>query len=1565
MHSSYHLGNGLDDLAGLSQSLDSIRSSSRWPLGWDFETSAIQQSRSQLSSPICKGEIQRKIFPYSKNLDVITSEFLFPENKEIRKMMPIFAGTMTRIIVISFFILWTATGQGKGNVFTEKGLSLLGYHLCNYSMTKTVSKMVAYQKSYEKHTSCGGWIPRMVCLKTSYKTQYRIAEVPEIMNFTDCCEGYEQVGFYCTLSLNRSNEFASSPGVCPEEEMDSLNSSCTLDTDCPGLKKCCNSSKGTVCVDPVPEERNLKKYWYNVSVLVKMDFNELSGVDPRLLNHSRLLHSMMTGALWPLNSSVYHIQTTQAETYAGTLASQVLIGLHQPAPLMKVSSLLKGIVKRVYEVINIDVQDVNECSHAELNACSRSELCINLEGYYNCTCEHEPVDRDSGQPQKEFKDLSSIGNHRIVSVTSSSFEVSWNVNSTLNHTFQVQVYKGKELLRSMETTEMKMDVSGLEAGIKYTVKISYEACGKNIISYQNVKTDAQIFGVTIKILNYNFTEHFHNTSSSEYQEFSRLLLTEIENIFPPNISILYKTGKLKVQIESLKAGSIIVRLRIIVQDPEFPVDVSTFAPMLSSLYRSSVFLVDQQSTSVEDWDECASRSENDCCMYAECINLMGSYMCRCKTTMDTNPSRPGRNCEGEIVNPVSEMMPLYESGKTEIPPETSTGLHASPAITEIRTTTLSSKRRTILNMPTVLPSSGTQASSSHSSISSPPLTQRQGMTSSIGFERNNSTIGMEGPTTIETLVVVTEQWKDVSASLENSVEETLTGAPEQLTTVTSAPKDATSQEQHTSPLSILSMVSNTTSAVERNKTIGETHIPPQVPEASSQDGSSTSLPTTEHPTIYTLSSTLDVHEEMGRVSNSWSETSPRESFSVPPVSPDFSPPAFSATTFPNTDCIPVPAQRIIFSSVTGISFHVAWSTDSALNPAFRFLLLQENQLISEAKIQSTSLTVPGLEPGILYTVEITTEVCGMESKPTRQKVKTAVQKLNGSVRITNVKYTAGLNNASSEEYHNFTQLFLGEVRKSLPLNRLQEMDLGLIKMLITSITNGSIVVGFDLLTAKDLDIHSLSTAFHDVFKNSSYFTVDNSFSIRDYDECEREEDDCSPDASCHNTYGSYQCSCNEGFADLNSERPGRNCEAFPLSLGPTTAHGKHVGSTGLPVTCPHTSAHVFSLATEDSSAAKTKHEEGAMFSSTAMPHASTASVSNAHSSPHVTTLPLTKSSQGMSLKDAVRVFCEIEKIVIAIQKIFLQQESISESALYLGEPHCNVSFSNDTHVVLWTSWNRCGTKVQSNMTKTIVKTILRNDNSSQKVIHNLKIVCPIHCVFQNNLLTSSGYSSEGVYTFFEDLHGSGYFITEMQLFVGNSSVPQNFSVSASDDILIEVGIQKEDSNLKVVVTECWATPTSNSGDPLSFGFINNSCPVPEAYTTMIENGNSRKAQFKLKIFSFVNNSVVYLHCKIRICVETSESTCRTSCQDVRSLKSGEIIATHRTSWGPLCRATASDTKSEKAPGLGIGSIILIVIAVFVFVLGVVALSVSQYQRKTGRYNFKIKSDNFSYQVFYD
>uniref|UniRef100_G1NXU9 Uromodulin like 1 n=2 Tax=Myotis lucifugus TaxID=59463 RepID=G1NXU9_MYOLU len=430
--------------------------------------------------------------------------------------------------------------------------------------------------------------------------------------------------------------------------------------------------------------------------------------------------------------------------------------------------------------------------------------------------------------------------------------------------------------------------------------------------------------------------------------------------------------------------------------------------------------------------------------------------------------------------------------------------------------------------------------------------------------------------------------------------------------------------------------------------------------------------------------------------------------------------------------------------------------------------------------------------------------------------------------------------------------------------------------------------------------------------------------IGDFDECESREDDCEPGTVCRNTLGSFTCSCVGAAPDFPVEYSGRPCEGD--SSGNTTqAPGSSVGpGPEQPPTPAETRA---------------------------------ASVQGASPAPQ-------DPPPRLNLTGAVRVLCEIEKVAIAVERRFLRQESIPESSLYLGHPSCNVSDSNSTHVFLVAAWSECGTLVQSNMTNTVVRTTLRNDLSPEGIIHHLKILSPIRCAFRNDLLTSSGYTPEwGVYTIIEDLHGAGNFVTEMQLFIGDSPIPRNYSVSASDDIKIEVGLYKQKSNLKVVLTECWATPSSNARDPVMFGFINNSCPIPNTHTNVIENGDSNKAQFKLKIFSFINNSIVYLHCKLRICMETPGATCKINCNDFRSLRSGEPSETHQMSWGPLIR---SDGESpEVKPGLGPGYIVLIVVAVFAVVTGVAALLIVRYQRVTGKYNFKTQPDNFSYQVFQD
>uniref|UniRef100_A0A8C5ZAY9 Uromodulin like 1 n=1 Tax=Marmota marmota marmota TaxID=9994 RepID=A0A8C5ZAY9_MARMA len=1218
--------------------------------------------------------------------------------------------------------LTSAVGQSQASSFTEKGLSLLSYQLCSYLETRSVPRVEAVQISHVVHTSCGGWIPWRWCPKTVYRTQYLTVEVPESRNVTDCCKDYEQLGFYCVLSLNRSGEFASRPGVCPTAGPQLPTSQCSSDTECPGLQKCCPWSGGHHCVAPTPHapERSSVS-WYNVTMLVKVDFEDLQHVDPGLQNHTRLLCSLVTSALQPLDPAVHYLSSARQDP--STTLSWLLLGLPRLLPVAKVSSMLNDIVKRVYEVVSIQVQDVDECSHDGLHACSGEELCVNGEGSYQCVA-----------PQKlngTGKDCPPIRDYVALNVTSSSFRVSWGLNSTQNHTFHVQLQRGELVLRRAWTSDLGLEVAGLEAGVLYGVQTSYQGCGANVSAWLTVKTDAQVFGLTIRIVNCNLKEQLLNCSSVEHRDFSRQLLQEVENSFPPAVCDLYRRGKLRMQMASLQAGSVVVKLRITVQDPGFPVGVSTLAPRLQLLPSRTVFQIDQQGTAVQDWDECADSSEHDCSPAADCINVEGSYTCQCRTTRDANPSRAGRACEGDVVSPTGGEL------------SAATGVTASALGTG--TTTLSLRPRHPWDT----------LSASQAQTPRPP--PRRGGSGTVGNNRNSTG---QGPT-------------------------------------------------HVSPQ-------------------GDTDSPLDPP---------------------------------GQLRGS------------PTMDPLF---------------WPVPAEH-----PTG---HGVWHTS----------LPTQKTSLNATRLQDKD---PGPSPWLDL---VSTPIPAPLELPA-----CAAQKLSGRVRLANVRFSESLCNSSSTEHQRFLELFFRRVRDRLPATLRQHMDSGGIRVDVTSITNGSVVVEFDLLVTVDLDVREVSVAFLCALQNSSLLEASrDSASIWDYDECERQEDDCVLGTSCRNTLGSFTCSCQGDTPDFHVEYSGRPCEgSSPGNLTQAPS----------PEQLPTPVGTRAALRPGDRPTPQDLRPR-------------------------------------LNLTGAVRVLCEIEKVAIAIQRRFLQQEAIPESSLYLGQPSCNVSSSNSTHVLLVAGWGECGTLVQSNVTNTVVRTMLRNDLSPEGIIHHLKILSPIHCAFQNDLLTSLGYAPEwGVHTILEDLHGAGNFVTEMQLFIGDSPIPPNHSVSASEDITIEVGLCRQNSKLKVVLTECWATPSSNARDPVTFSFINNSCPVPNTYTSVIENGNSSKAQFKLRIFSFINNSVVYLHCRLRVCVESPRATCKISCNDFRSPRSSRGSEVQQMSWGPLVRAQGASPGAK--PGLGTGHVVLIVVASFAMVAGAAAFLILRYQKLTGKYSFSTQADNFSYQVF--
>ncbi|KAK2089948.1 hypothetical protein P7K49_032614 [Saguinus oedipus] len=73
---------------------------------------------------------------------------------------------------------------------------------------------------------------------------------------------------------------------------------------------------------------------------------------------------------------------------------------------------------------------------------------------------------------------------------------------------------------------------------------------------------------------------------------------------------------------------------------------------------------------------------------------------------------------------------------------------------------------------------------------------------------------------------------------------------------------------------------------------------------------------------------------------------------------------------------PVPIGRIVVSNVTSTGFHLAWEAGLALGSAFQLTLTSAWSPTVVLETWNTSVTLSGLEPGVLHLVEIVAKVCG-------------------------------------------------------------------------------------------------------------------------------------------------------------------------------------------------------------------------------------------------------------------------------------------------------------------------------------------------------------------------------------------------------------------------------------------------------------------------------------------------------------------------------------------------------------------------------------------------------------
>ncbi|CDQ95050.1 unnamed protein product [Oncorhynchus mykiss] len=227
------------------------------------------------------------------------------------------------------------------------------YHLCTGHESTVVSKMWSYKTSYRDRRLCGGWLPWKTCVVTLYKTAYWT----EYMNVTEevmrCCDGYEQVGSYCALPMNRRGEFTAKPGSCPKGVVDApRNTGCEWDSDCPGWQKCCQREGLSFCTNP--QHTGNRGCCFNVTVTVKTDYQQLISMDGGIMNHTRLLHSVVTGALDSPDISVYYISSWPIGPFR--TASSMLIGSPETLSLSNMTTKLHLLLKHIEEVTSVSVE---------------------------------------------------------------------------------------------------------------------------------------------------------------------------------------------------------------------------------------------------------------------------------------------------------------------------------------------------------------------------------------------------------------------------------------------------------------------------------------------------------------------------------------------------------------------------------------------------------------------------------------------------------------------------------------------------------------------------------------------------------------------------------------------------------------------------------------------------------------------------------------------------------------------------------------------------------------------------------------------------------------------------------------------------------------------------------------------------------------------------------------------------------------------------------------------------------------------------------------------------------
>ncbi|XP_043831834.1 pancreatic secretory granule membrane major glycoprotein GP2 isoform X2 [Dromiciops gliroides] len=273
--------------------------------------------------------------------------------------------------------------------------------------------------------------------------------------------------------------------------------------------------------------------------------------------------------------------------------------------------------------------------------------------------------------------------------------------------------------------------------------------------------------------------------------------------------------------------------------------------------------------------------------------------------------------------------------------------------------------------------------------------------------------------------------------------------------------------------------------------------------------------------------------------------------------------------------------------------------------------------------------------------------------------------------------------------------------------------------------------------------------------------------------------------------------------------------------------------------------------------------------------------------------------------------CGTEEITVSLDKC--QVESLGytgEIFAHLRDRNCSgfleIDEKNKLSVVNPARVGACGTTLERNATHAIYKNTLTLAN--EFIIREKVFGIDFQCAYPLDMKVSLHTATKPIVSALNiSAAGSGKFLVRMALFQDqNYTSPYEGSTAVlSVESILYVGAilyQGDTSQFKLLMKNCYATPTKDPTDPIKYFIIRNSCPNLHDSTIRVEeNGISAEGRFSVQVFMFAgNHDLVYLHCEVHLCGGAKEQ-CRPSCSGIQHRSEVTINTAHVLDLGPIAR----------------------------------------------------------------